>query len=718
MEYLAHIRENEHGSLEAKQTLEEHLTGTVEFAKLFSEDFDSADWAYALGMLHDLGKGTPEWQEYLLNGGKKIEHSIYGAKYAEETFGNIARFLSYSIAGHHTGLANWTGDQSSLDFKLSKVKNKKFSSDVQMPKTIPWKFDTNDNKLDVSFWIRMLFSCLIDADRLDTERFCSPNQYKKRGNYLTIIDLLDKFNFHITEKVKKAVNKNSNVYTSRQQVLEDCMNASENESGFFSLTVPTGGGKTLSSMAFALHHAKKHNKKRIIYVIPYTSIIEQNADVFKEIFGIDQVIEHHSNVDIDDQKEKTKLATENWDAPIIVTTTVQFYESLFSAKTSKCRKLHNISNSIVILDEAQLIPTEFLLPILGTLKLLTEKYKTSIVFCTATQQAFHKMDVKEIKKLNIVPKEIIQDTNSLYKNLERVSVQMPEKDEQKEWNDLAEELQNYEQVLCIVSDRKSARELHQLMPTGTYHLSAQMCAEHRSVKISEIKEKLLKGEVTRVISTQLVEAGVDIDFPVVYRQMAGLDSIAQAAGRCNREGKQKNGKVIVFNSTKKSPIGLLRKAADTTTNLPQDILENLLVPESFKIFFESFYSKANSLDKENIVELLSPNPANLGIQFREASEKFNIIDDKNQRTIMIPYEEGKDFISLLENSPVPDFVYLRKLQRYTVNVYENQFYELKNRGSLKEILLGVFALNNTVEYSDEIGLLVDEMPNNPEDYIS
>ena len=713
MEYWAHIIKNEDGSVKAKQSLEEHLRGTAEFAKQFAEDFNSAEWAYTLGMLHDLGKETPEWQDYLLNDGKKIEHSIYGAKFAEEKFGKFGRFLSYSIAGHHAGLADWTGRQSSLNFKLQNATSKSFSSDIQIPKTLPWKFD---NKLDVSLWIRMLFSCLIDADRLDTEKFCNPNQYKKRGNYLSIDDLCDKFDNYVSRKIN-AIPENerhSEVFKSRQKVLENCKTSAKDESGFFSLTVPTGGGKTLSSMAFALNHAKIHNKKRIIYVIPYTSIIEQNADVFKRIFGENQVIEHHSNIDIDDQKEQVKLATENWDAPVIVTTTVQFYESLFSARTNKSRKLHNIANSVVILDEAQIIPTEFLAPILETLKLLSEHYKTGIVFCTATQPAFPQHIFPNVKS-----KEIIKDVKTLYDNLQRVSIQMPKKGEQTEWHELARELQNYGQVLCIVSDRKSARELYSFMPKGTYHLSAQMCAEHRSEKIKEINEKLQKGETIRVISTQLIEAGVDIDFPVVYRQMAGLDSIAQAAGRCNREGKIKElGKVVVFNSTRKSFVGLLRKATEATLNLPQNVLENPLMPESFKVFFENFYWKANSLDKEDIMELLKPDRTNLGIQFKEASEKFNIIDDKIQKNIIIPYSDGKKNIDLIRNSNVPEFVLLRKLQRYTVSVYSNQFSALQNRGSLEEILPGVFALRSEIEYNDDIGLLIDEMPDNPSDFMN
>jgi CRISPR-associated endonuclease/helicase Cas3 len=731
VEYLAHIRKHEDGSRADTQTLEAHLKGAAELAKRFAEDFDSADWAYALGKLHDLGKGTPEWQNYLINGGKKIPHSIYGAKFAEDSWGVLGRLFSYSIAGHHAGLPNY---YTSLKYRLDNAINKDFRSDVQIPKEPPWIFDSG---LDCSFWIRMLFSCLIDADRLDTERFCNPKHYKKRKFYLSknlsIDDLYNKLNEYINNKIKNTPKdkRNSIVFKSRQIVLENCKTAAKHETGFFSLTVPTGGGKTLSSMAFALNHAKIHGKKRIIYVIPYTSIIEQNASIFKDALGRNQVIEHHSSIDIndsdendpnmDDLKERVKLAIENWEAPIIVTTTVQFYESLFSAKTSTCRKLHNIANSVVILDEAQLIPTEFLTPILQTLKLLTTCYNTSIIFCTATQPAFKDAKNDEIKKININPTEIIENVDALYNDLQRVVVQMPPRDVKMEWQDLANELKKHEQVLCIVSTRKSARELYSLMPKGTYHLSAQMCAEHRSKKIKDIKEILENGKPIRVISTQLIEAGVDIDFPIVFKQMAGLDSIAQAAGRCNREGKLQQGNVIVFNSHQKPPKGLLLKAAETTQNLPQYVLEEPLKPQTFKFFFETFYGKVNSLDGKNIYDLLKLNH-NLEFQFMEASEKFKIIPDEMQKSIIIPYSDGeksdgKKYIDRLKNSKVPDFILLRKLQRYTVSVYENQFQELLNRGSLEEVLPNVFILKCDVEYNDDIGLLIDEMPNNPIDYI-
>jgi CRISPR-associated endonuclease/helicase Cas3 len=501
--------------------------------------------------------------------------------------------------------------------------------------------------------------------------------------------------------------------------LADCKEAANMEGGFFSLTVPTGGGKTLSSMAFALSHAEKYNKQRIIYVIPTISIIEQNAKVFREVFGDDQILEHHASLDPDERTLRSRLATENWDAPIIVTTTVQFYESLFAAKAGRCRKVHNIANSVVILDEAQLVPTDFLKPILEVMHLLTSHYRVSFVICTATQPVFEKLeafpDFPGLPTGSI--REIIKDKQGLYKNLERVKVELPNGESVVEWKDVAKDLAGLNQVLCIVSDRQSCRELHAQMPKGTYHLSGLMCAEHRSDVIDEIKEKLEKNESVRVISTQLVEAGVDIDFPCVYRAMAGFDSIAQAAGRCNREGRMclegKLGSLVVFNAPRRAQIGMLRKAAETTQRMcKRDInrppLDNPLDPNVFIPFFTELYWKANTLDKMNILELLKPDSPHLGIQFREAAAQFKIIDDEKQYTILVPYRAGEKLIEQLKNGKASEKILLRKLQRYTINIYEAQFNGLQSGSLLEEVFPGVFALNNTAAYSEEIGLLIEE----------
>lgn len=740
-DYIAHVRRNEDGTWAEPQSLEDHLIGTARSAAAFAADFDSESWGYAAGVSHDTGKGTHDWQRYLRNKsgfdedahletkvGKK-EHSAPSAKLIEEALGKGAgRILSYCVAGHHAGLADWLGSQSALAFRLQNTNSVGIPSEFceqivrYRPSQPPWKFDVAG--IDMSLWIRMLFSCLVDADFLDTEAYMSPMKQEDRGSYLPLTELLERFDTHMTTISQEALSRaNTPVNKARQQVLADCRIAAKLEPGLFSLTVPTGGGKTLSSMAFALEHAKIYGKKRIIYVIPYTSIIEQNADVFRKAVGKDQVVEHHSNLDDDDSAPKARLAAENWDAPIIVTTSVQFFESLFAAKTSRCRKIHNIANSVVILDEAQLVPAEYLAPILATMELLCKHYKVSIVICTATQPAFEKRE--DFPSFPGFPKgsvrEIIQNVPTLYSGLKRVEVEVPaDYETPRSWEELAEEIQNADQVLCIVSDRKSCRELHALMPRGSYHLSALMCPQHRSEIIIEINDKLQAGESVQVISTQLVEAGVDIDFPVVYRAMAGLDSIAQAAGRCNREGKLdkagKRGRVIVFVPPRQAPVGILRKASETAARMLKAELDDPIDHSVFTPYFSELYWKTNSLDVKTIIKLLTPDTIECGIQFRSAAEAFKMIDDSMQQTILVPYGEGEKFIAELR-ALGPERWLLRKLQRYSVNIYKNQFINMRDRGSVEEVSPGIFALICNIEYDAVVGLLVDEMPRDPATYM-
>lgn len=741
-EFIAHVRMDEDGNWASPQLLSEHLDGTAKLAEAFTARFNSGQWGRAAGLAHDAGKGRKVWQNYLrLKSGYfdeeahleskpgKMPHAIHGANLVEELFGKgFGRFLAYCIAGHHAGLPDWSGaegaGQASLQFQQTQVKD---ISDIEQfildeikaakPSSPPWQFARG---LDLPLWIRMVYSSLVDADFLDTESYMEPAKADTRGGYCGIPELLKRFKRFMSDLDKKS--EDTFVNKIRRNIREKCIQAAAKPQGVFSLSVPTGGGKTLSSLAFGLEHAKKHGLERIIYVIPYTSIIEQNADVFRRVLGDDQVVEHHSSMNEDDATPKSRLAAENWDAPVIVTTSVQFFESLFAAKSGRCRKLHNIVKSVVVLDEAQLVPIEYLKPILETMQLLVEHYHVSFVISTATQPAFgeHSVDEGSFKGLkNIVEIMGSQDeVRGLYDSLKRVDVELPETiDEVSDLEEIAGKLITYEQVLCIVSDRKSCRELHSLMPEGTYHLSALMCGQHRSKVIENIKNKLANKEPVRVISTQLVEAGVDLDFPVVFRAFAGLDSIAQAAGRCNREGKMlEPGRVIVFNAPKKPPIGLLRKAAETTRTI---LANNKKEPLDFSLYgdyFAELYWKANSLDKNDIVSLLNPDPKDCGINFRTAMDKFRIIDDSRQKTILVRYGEGEALIDRLKVKG-PDRSLMRKLQRYTVNIYNEDFYPMLQRGSIGEIQPGIFALMSSIEYSNEIGLLVEETLFDPEKLI-
>ncbi|WP_321991572.1 CRISPR-associated helicase Cas3' [Marispirochaeta aestuarii] len=735
---VAHVKRNPDDSWAEPQELEDHLLGTAKLAGRFARSFDSEAWGYAVGISHDTGKAPEKWQKYLQkksgygydreahleNIPGKLPHAAPGAKLVEEIFpGPVGRILSYCIVGHHAGLPDWIGSPGALTSQLQNATSDGISEIFHSfvkdhnPGKPPWQFD---HGLDLSLWIRMLFSCLTDADFLDTERYMECERHEQRSGYLSINKLLYRFNAYMNNLTEKA--PDTEVNKVRQTVLSDCRAAAADSPGFFSLTVPTGGGKTLSSMAFALEHAVRHRKDRIIYVIPYTSIIEQNAEVFRKAVGADQVVEHHSNLNEEDVSATARLASENWDAPAIVTTSVQFFESLFAAKTSRCRKLHNICNSVVILDEAQLLPVEFLEPILQAMELLVEHYKVTFVICTATQPALEKqVDASNFPGIAAgTIREIIQDVPELYRSLKRVEVYVPEDlKTPQSWEDIAKELKGYESVLCVVSDRKSCRELFQLMPEGTYHLSALMCAQHRSDIIAKITEDLKAGKPTRVISTQLVEAGVDLDFPVVYRAMAGLDSIAQAAGRCNREGKlnseRKLGKVVVFIPPKKSPPGILRKATETTIGMLRKGFADLLDQSVFPPYFSELYWKANNLDVKNIIALLTPERDISDISFRSAAELFSLIDDTKQRSILVPYEEGATLIDRLVKKG-PERWLFRKLQRFIVNVYIYEFDALLDRGSIKEISPGIFSLICAVEYDQDTGLKTDTELFDPEKY--
>lgn len=731
---MAHVKRNPDGTWAEPHLLERHLEETARLAAGFAAKFQSKSWGYAIGFIHDYGKSTSEWQRYLCmksdydeedpTEGRigRVEHSTSSAKIAEEIFGKgIGRLLAYGIAGHHAGLPDMMAEgpegKKSLAFRLQQPMKNAIpegfllrAHQVKKPAP-PWMFSRNS--LDLSLWLRMLFSCLVDADFLDTESYMNPEKSQLRSAYRKPSDLLRRFDEFMSEKIAGA--EKTSVNDVRLSVLQDCRQKASSPPGLFSLTVPTGGGKTLSSLAFALEHAVAKEMDRIIYVIPYTSIIEQNADVFREALGADQVVEHHSNLDEENLSQKAKLASENWDAPLIVTTSVQFFESLFASRTGRCRKLHNIANSVVILDEAQLVPTEYLAPILQTMDLLVQHYKVTFVISTATQPALAARE--DFSGLTHPIREIVTDVPRIYERLQRVTIETPEDWQARtEWIDLARELQRHRQVLCIVSDRKSCRELHRLMPQGAIHLSALMCGQHRSDVIADIKRKLKNEEPICVISTQLVEAGVDLDFPVVYRAMAGLDSIAQAAGRCNREGKRiEGGKVIVFRPPRKAPVGILRKASETAEILLRGGTEDVLGSAMFEKFFSELYWKANSLDEKEILPLLIPgSDGECGMQFRTAANRFRMIDDQAQRSILVPYgEDGKKYIAMLKIKG-PERWILRKLQRYTVNVYLGDFYALEKKGAIDYISgdrdSGIYAVNNDCDYDRQLGLLVNDGP--------
>ena len=545
----------------------------------FARPFGAEEWAYIAGLRHDEGKATNRFQNYLREVFKAqnddsltaphVDHSTAGAQQAVKKYSLPGYLLAYAIAGHHGGLPNGISAYRSLHKRLRKTteNSEHICNELPEPKQpeLPnfIKQALGDkNPFTLSFFVRMLFSTLTDADFLDTERFLNPERADGRIHWDE--DTLEYFEKALDFYAERLPESKSIVSIERKRVRDACINAAEKEAGLFSLTVPTGGGKTLSSLAFALKHARLHGMRRIIYVIPFTTIVEQTADVFRNVLSTfdknlaeSAIIEHHSNFEPDHETLQSRLATENWDAPLIITTSVQFYESLFSNRSSQCRKLHNLSKSVIILDEAQTLPVDFLEPCLKSLTELTYNYNCSAVLCTATQPAVKKRDNFPIGLENV--KEIITDRAKLYDNLKRVNIKNVGELSDVE---LARRLVAEEQALCIVNTRKHAAELYAMIKeeNGVYHLSALMCPAHRQEVLGQIFKSLKENELCRVVSTQLIEAGIDIDFPVVFRSMAGVDAVAQAAGRCNRHGQNpKGGETIVFTSEHQSAERFLQK---------------------------------------------------------------------------------------------------------------------------------------------------------------
>lgn len=723
---LAHVKQSENGEWIIHE-LEEHLSEVARISGEAAFNFNSADWAKLAGIWHDLGKYRPSFQCYIKNASgydpeahieqktNKI-HSMAGAIYAINQLQASGQLLAYLIAGHHTGLPDWNTSEagdSALSIRLQKAQEEKHleqALDNSPGQAILACNKPNTKPLGGSeglhLWMRMLFSCLVDADFLDTEAFMSPEKTANRAKYPGIAELKTLFDAYMAGKV--ATNNCNPINKIRANILQACRAAALSRPGLFSLTVPTGGGKTLSAMAFALDHALRFDKRRVIVAIPYTSIIEQTANQYRDIFG-EAVLEHHSNLDSETENAKSRLACENWDAPIIVTTNVQLLESLFAARTSRCRKLHNLANSVIVLDEAQLLPPNFLQPVLDVLRLLTEFYGVTLVLSTATQPALaSKIDAHGRTILRGLDNalEIIPDVSALYRQLNRVDVIKPDDlNIRSSWEEIAQQLMQHESVLAIVNTRKDCRALTDLMPADTIHLSGLMCGEHRSNTIQEIKDKLKAGQPIRVISTQLVEAGVDLDFPVVYRALAGLDSIAQAAGRCNREGKLDKGRVVVFVPPQPPPKGMILFGEQATRSVWHGYAGNLLSHELYQSYFQQYFGSADP-DEFGVMPLLTKDARDGVVQFRSAANKFRMIDDKGIWQIFVPYDEdGQKYIGMLKAGVLERYL-LRKLQRYCVTIYENDFNKLKKIRAIEMVQPEMWAVCIPYAYDPVRGLLV------------
>ncbi|WP_457575821.1 CRISPR-associated helicase Cas3' [Desulfomarina sp.] len=705
----AHSLEN--APVDKWQPLKDHLENVAERASASARFFRGDEWAFPAGKNHDIGKGTLSWQAWLRNVNQIVDefadsynghpnHAATGAQLLFRQSAQAGKLLAYCIAGHHGGLPNWSsGQKSGLGEKLAEqMVTIDFPHIIgELPANLPFPLENDRAGFQIQFFTRMLFSCLVDADYLDTEAFLDKERTGWRNCYPCLDELQDHFwtNFNT---LRKKADPDLSVNKYRERVLSDCLQAANESPGIFSLTVPTGGGKTLASLAFALNHAKKYKKRRIIYVIPFTSIIEQNGAVFRDMLGDDAVLEHHCNFIADDTDWQTRLATENWDAPIIVTTNVQFFDSFYANKPSKCRKLHNVSESVIIFDEVQAIPVERLTCCLEVIRELSKNYGVTAVLCTATQPAIERSPHVPVGLK--IDREIVTDIPLLFARLKRTEEHFVGTLTEHE---VSEQLANLQQVLCIVNTRQQALDVFENLPecTENFHLSALMYPAHRSEIFAKIRKRLENGDPCRVVSTQLIEAGVDVDFPAVFRATAGIDSIAQAAGRCNRNGRSPVPcKVSVFDFPEESGCAFFRQAAQSAKKLFESFAGKLTDPVCVKEYFSDFFWKNEQMmDKGGIYDLCRL--AYMGeIQFRDIAG-FRMIESATLPVIVALEQESVQLVDSLVHVERHGGI-LRKLQKYAVQIYPYQLEEIQNW--LEDPVPGVWVLRSEELYSRATGL--------------
>lgn len=682
------------------QPLNEHLRRVGAIAETLAREARPSDpgfhaTAKAAGLLHDLGKYTDEFQKRIRGESGPAPHSAHGAAVARRA---KALEAAYAIAGHHAGLPNSKGDKSCLWERTKEVEGvldrllETAKSDCpELAECSELLGVTTDDPNIFDLRTRMLFSCLVDADRIDS------SGESHSGGPLSAASRLDQLLTFIEQRAAQV--PDGPVKKARYEVLAACRAAAGRMGNILSLTVPTGGAKTLSSMAFALERAVAFPEvRRIIVVVPYLSIIEQNAEVFAKAFGAEAILEHHSGDRDSTDGEKTyrnpdhRRATENWDAPIIVTTSVRFFESLFSHRPSDLRRVHNIARSVVILDEVQTVPREFVGPILSMIEDLAKNWQTTFLFCTATQPAFEKSKERDSRWAPGTVQEIMPNPSELFGQLKRVEVEWPKG--KSSWSTVANGLVEAGRALCIVNTKRHAVALFRevtgnpdIEEEAVFHLSTRMCPAHRLATIEKIKTRLDDPLAQCVVvSTQMVEAGVDLDFPVVYRAVGPLDSIAQAAGRCDRGGKltaaagKASGRVIVFEPEDEGlPQGVYREATKRTHALIQEGGLSIDDPDCIRRYFDRLYGEANLGD-----ELQAKRCA---AKFREVGQEFEMIADT--QTIFVPYDgKSRELIEQLQAAGVLHLELRRGLQRYSIGVYDREFRDAAARGIVREVRPG------------------------------
>lgn len=706
------------------ERLEDHLIAVAATAGKNASYIGAGPVAEIAGLLHDLGKVKPAFQDKLRGIKNNASHSGEGARYALENYGLIGKLIAFCIAGHHSGLPNGINRAAGrpatpLSERLEQAELVSLPSDVTLPApTMPAPLADRSAQafFELQFFTRMLFSALVDADFIETERFYSPDALRGAHGELNALQAALARHLGKFGPPETAVNR------LRAEVLKAAGKAASQSPGIFTLTVPTGGGKTLTSLRFALDHALAHGLRRVIYVAPFTAIIEQTAEVFRDALGDpDAVLEHHSSFDADHtfadetQAERLKLAAQNWDRPVVVTTAVQVFESLFANRTQKCRKLHNIARSVIVLDEAQTLPVNYLRPCLAALKELVRGYGCSVVLCTATQPAIR--DDDGLHADEAIPagetREIAPDPRELYRCLKRVEAQFvgPLKND-----DLAARVAG-RKTLVIVNNKRQARAIYEILGRGNaLHLSTDMTAAHRRDVLARVRE----GFDGPVVSTALVEAGVDLDFPEVWRAVAGLDSIVQAAGRCNREGKGGQlGQVHVFEPEDGfPPPPELQQNAEIARDILRAHADDPLSPEAVRAYFKSLYWDRNAdLDSRGIMRMINQSGNRLDFPFADIAHNFRLIEEVTRPLIISGGPYGMDVKARqhLEHGKYPGTI-AQAMQRYTVSVSQRIRDELLRAGAAHVVRPEEFedqfvVLDNARLYDDAAGFSAE----NPED---
>ena len=704
MTYLA--RRSQDGARD--QALLEHLNRTAALAAQFAAAFGAEELAQRAGLLHDIGKYSDMFQRRVCGSDERVDHATAGAITAWAAQDLLSAFC---IAGHHGHLPmlGMRGDKASSGSLLGRFKRvpgkeiedfSAYLNEVEIPDGKPSIWD-NANLADQFFFIRMLFSCLVDADRLDAAAFDAESE-PRSGMGEPLPMLMAKLERYVAPWLE---NPNTPLDAKRSTILKTQLESGALARGLFSFTVPTGGGKTVASMAFALRHALAHGLRRVIYVIPYVSILEQTQATFEKIFGKENVVAHYANLifdDDDDTAPRRLQATENWDAPIVLTTAVQFFESLFAARATPCRKIHNIVGSVVIFDEAQMLPVPYISPCIWSISQLIKHYNCSAVLCTATQPSLDRLLAQHLP--DYPRRELCPDRSEMEEVFRRVCFTRLGKQTDE---DLAQRLSGHEQVLCVVNNRRQAQSLWgQLPEEGSFHLSTTMTPEHRRRVLETIRARLKTNQTCRVVSTSLIEAGVDVDFPTVYRAMAGLDSLLQAAGRCNREGKRKreDSVVHIFDSEAAVPPSMQQNVA--AARRAMEDFEDIATAEAVESYFKTlFYGLKTEAERDKKQILCKINSG--AFDYPEVAEKFKLIDVE-QFTVYIPQGAGAALVEQWR-SDGPDRELMRKLGLYAVGVYPQQCRELLAAGAAKPVAENAAVLIDMSLYSEKTGLAFHPM---------